>query len=257
MFNTPACTQVRVWSRTRAHAVEFGRHCECHVCDSVEQAVWNADIICTLTFSIEPILEAAWVKQGAHINGKIWHSAPCRRGERFRVDVKGFQDQDKTVVRHSGLHFCNSYICKTAFLSWNGCRYRKKCPHSRTCVILGSWSRNLHTISCFPSNTGSIPSLTWNVNSLRWNNFKNTVCKFNVSKAFLSDMNVCSSVYLLAIRHPRWHHHDHAVTVDNDKSLHTHTCVRACACARAWRVSVEYFTTRLIMWLLFSIFSIK
>jgi len=37
-------------------------------CGSVREAVKDADIICTLTPSREPFLEAAWVRPGAHIN---------------------------------------------------------------------------------------------------------------------------------------------------------------------------------------------
>ncbi len=38
------------------------------VCESVEEAVKDADIICTVTPSKEPYLKAEWVKKGAHIN---------------------------------------------------------------------------------------------------------------------------------------------------------------------------------------------
>ena len=38
-------------------------------CLSAEEAVDDADIIVTATFSETPILKKAWVKPGAHING--------------------------------------------------------------------------------------------------------------------------------------------------------------------------------------------
>ena len=38
-------------------------------CLSAEEAVNDADIICTVTLSPTPILKKAWVKEGCHING--------------------------------------------------------------------------------------------------------------------------------------------------------------------------------------------
>ncbi|ESO13237.1 hypothetical protein HELRODRAFT_93760 [Helobdella robusta] len=37
-------------------------------CDTVEEAVKDADVICVATFATEPILKKKWVKNGAHIN---------------------------------------------------------------------------------------------------------------------------------------------------------------------------------------------
>ena len=38
-------------------------------CLSAEEAVNDADIICTVTLSPTPVLKKAWVKEGCHING--------------------------------------------------------------------------------------------------------------------------------------------------------------------------------------------
>lgn len=38
------------------------------VCESVEQAVRNADIICTVTPSVQPYLQKEWIQPGTHIN---------------------------------------------------------------------------------------------------------------------------------------------------------------------------------------------
>ena len=69
--------QVRVWSRTHSNAQKFAQEIGAKVCSNAEEAVKNADIICTVTFSTTPILQAAWVKPGAHINGMFiylfWH----------------------------------------------------------------------------------------------------------------------------------------------------------------------------------------
>ncbi|HYZ41458.1 MAG TPA: ornithine cyclodeaminase family protein [Stellaceae bacterium] len=59
--------EVRVWSRTTAHAERFAeQHCvkvmEC------EAAVRGADVIVTATSALQPILTGAWLKAGAHVN---------------------------------------------------------------------------------------------------------------------------------------------------------------------------------------------
>lgn len=61
--------QVRVWgrSKTKAEAFAAGRH-NAVLADSIEQAVKDADIICTLTSSSEPLLEGRWLEPGQHLN---------------------------------------------------------------------------------------------------------------------------------------------------------------------------------------------
>lgn len=43
-------------------------HIDIKVCDSVKEAVSDADIICTLTPSKDPYLQLEWLKPGSHIN---------------------------------------------------------------------------------------------------------------------------------------------------------------------------------------------
>jgi ornithine cyclodeaminase/alanine dehydrogenase-like protein (mu-crystallin family) len=59
--------EVRVWSRTAKHAARFA---ERHGAKAVtaEDAVRGADVIVTATNALEPILEGAWLKPGAHVN---------------------------------------------------------------------------------------------------------------------------------------------------------------------------------------------
>ncbi|MCR2820080.1 ornithine cyclodeaminase family protein [Lederbergia panacisoli] len=65
---------VRVWSRHRKNGLAFKEEMEAKlnisvdVSDSAEEAVHQADIICTVTAAREPILKGEWVKEGAHIN---------------------------------------------------------------------------------------------------------------------------------------------------------------------------------------------
>lgn len=71
--------EVRVWSRSAEHARAFVAHEAAHwenkrpglrfkVVDDVEEAVSDADIVCTLTGASEPVLRGAWLTAGAHLN---------------------------------------------------------------------------------------------------------------------------------------------------------------------------------------------
>jgi ornithine cyclodeaminase/alanine dehydrogenase-like protein (mu-crystallin family) len=59
--------EIRVWSRTPAHALRFA---EQHGVRAVaaEEAVREADVVVTATSAVEPILEGAWLKAGAHVD---------------------------------------------------------------------------------------------------------------------------------------------------------------------------------------------
>lgn len=59
--------EVRVWSRTRAHAEAFARE-HGAVAMEADAAVRDADIVVTATNALEPILKGAWLKRGAHVN---------------------------------------------------------------------------------------------------------------------------------------------------------------------------------------------
>jgi ornithine cyclodeaminase/alanine dehydrogenase-like protein (mu-crystallin family) len=61
-------SEVRVWSRSTAHAERFAREHGSRVADSAEAAVRGADVVVTATAAREPILKGAWLKPGAHVN---------------------------------------------------------------------------------------------------------------------------------------------------------------------------------------------
>lgn len=60
--------EVRVWSRTPANARRFAEEIGAKVFETPEQAVKDADVICTVTFATTPIVQQEWIKPGAHIN---------------------------------------------------------------------------------------------------------------------------------------------------------------------------------------------
>lgn len=67
-------SDIRVWGRSLARSSAFaarmteklGLPVEAHA--DVEGAVRDADVICTTTAAVEPVLHSVWVKDGAHIN---------------------------------------------------------------------------------------------------------------------------------------------------------------------------------------------
>jgi alanine dehydrogenase len=76
--------RVRVWSRDPERRVRFARECSeaygvaVEAVDSAEDAVRGADVIVTATAARDPVLEAAWVAPGAHVNA-IGSNNPSRR----------------------------------------------------------------------------------------------------------------------------------------------------------------------------------
>jgi len=59
--------EVRVWSRTAAHADRFAEHHNAKAMP-IAEAVCGADVVVTATNAVQPILEGDWLKPGAHVN---------------------------------------------------------------------------------------------------------------------------------------------------------------------------------------------
>ncbi len=72
--HAPAIGEVRalesmvVWGRSPERARALAARIGATAVDTVEEAVAQADIICTVTSASEPILKGAWVRPGTHVN---------------------------------------------------------------------------------------------------------------------------------------------------------------------------------------------
>lgn len=66
--------EIRVWGRSLDRATAFAERMgeqagiEVRPAKTAEEAVADADVICTVTAAAEPILRGAWVRPGAHVN---------------------------------------------------------------------------------------------------------------------------------------------------------------------------------------------
>lgn len=102
-------SEVYVWSRTQAHAEAFvGRESERHgeairVAESVEAAVENADVVCTVTSAEEPILAGRWLPDGTHINA-VGSSVPFTRELDTETVVRSrlFVDRIESTLNEAG-----------------------------------------------------------------------------------------------------------------------------------------------------------
>ena len=59
--------EIRVWSQTKSNAENFAKEIGATV-TAVEEAVRGADVVVTVTSSKTPVLRAAWLKRGCHVN---------------------------------------------------------------------------------------------------------------------------------------------------------------------------------------------
>lgn len=69
---------VRVWSRSPEKRERFASEVGASAAAGARQAVEDADIVVTATWSKDPVIEAGWVKAGAHVNA-MGSNNPDRR----------------------------------------------------------------------------------------------------------------------------------------------------------------------------------
>ncbi|EDV26330.1 uncharacterized protein TRIADDRAFT_22495 [Trichoplax adhaerens] len=84
-------SEIRICSRSKSNAERLAKDTNTHavIYDCVQDAVQDADVICTTTNTVDPIVFEKWIKQGAHINA-VGACTPQRReidGELMRNAV--------------------------------------------------------------------------------------------------------------------------------------------------------------------------
>lgn len=104
-----ALTEVTVWDRDFERAQRFAdrerlqQQIAVTACQTAQDAVKDADIICTLTPAKTPIIEAAWLKPGVHINAVGACTADTRE---LATDIvqqaRFFGDNEESVLHEAG-----------------------------------------------------------------------------------------------------------------------------------------------------------
>lgn len=101
--------QVFVWDRKVAsaqkYAEEMSQQCKIPIsyCETAEEAVKAADIICTVTAAKEPILFGKHVKKGAHINAVGACTPDCRELDTELVKMSRlYVDQIESAINEAG-----------------------------------------------------------------------------------------------------------------------------------------------------------
>ncbi|MBI3980007.1 MAG: ornithine cyclodeaminase family protein [Chloroflexi bacterium] len=101
--------RVQVYSRTRESCERYKAEMEAKhglavaICDTPEQAVRGADLICTTSVSRTPIVEGKWVQPGAHINGVGSYSLDTREIDSDAVAMaKVVVDSRDAVLKECG-----------------------------------------------------------------------------------------------------------------------------------------------------------
>jgi ornithine cyclodeaminase len=60
--------EIRIWSRDLEKADELAGRVGATVYPSVDAALFGAEVVCTTTAAVEPIVEKRWLARGAHVN---------------------------------------------------------------------------------------------------------------------------------------------------------------------------------------------
>jgi ornithine cyclodeaminase/alanine dehydrogenase len=98
MWSRSASTLAAFKARTAHHQIEFVR------ASSVQHVVEEADVLCTLTPSVEPLVRGEWFRPGLHVNAVGARPRPTHR----EIDSEGmrrsrvFVDSMPTAIEKSG-----------------------------------------------------------------------------------------------------------------------------------------------------------
>ena len=101
--------EVRVWSRTAAHAERFAAETGAVVARSAQQAVRDASVVVTVTSSAEPVLRGEWLAAGAYVN-----AVGAVGAERRELDDRAMQGRVVVESREAALQESGDLILSGA-----------------------------------------------------------------------------------------------------------------------------------------------
>jgi len=101
--------QINIWSRkennatTLAEKISVQYKIAVNTCKSIQEALEDADIICTVTSSREPVIKAEWIKLGTHVNA-VGSSVPMARELDTATIVRSklFTDRYESLFNEAG-----------------------------------------------------------------------------------------------------------------------------------------------------------
>jgi alanine dehydrogenase len=100
-------TAITIWGRNEMHAENLalklnGTH-KIHIATSVQEAVEDADIICTVTSSPQPVLMGEWIPPGVHINA-VGSCTPVTRELDTQTVVRSkiYTDRYESLFKEAG-----------------------------------------------------------------------------------------------------------------------------------------------------------
>jgi ornithine cyclodeaminase len=95
--------ELRIWSRNPSHAEALALESHAVVCETVEEALDGAEIVCTTTASREPIVRREWLAPGAHVNA-VGSSIPTARELDARTVAAAslFVDRRESTLNEAG-----------------------------------------------------------------------------------------------------------------------------------------------------------
>ncbi|WP_028603801.1 ornithine cyclodeaminase family protein [Ottowia thiooxydans] len=95
--------QIRLWGRSPEKAAELAREMGCEPFTSIEAAVRDADVVCTVTAAHDPILKKEWIAPGCHVNA-VGSSTPaaCEIDPALMAAALLFVDRRDAALAESG-----------------------------------------------------------------------------------------------------------------------------------------------------------
>jgi ornithine cyclodeaminase/alanine dehydrogenase-like protein (mu-crystallin family) len=90
-------------SRTPARAADLAKDLGCAAAASLQEALRDADVVCTVTNSAVPVIEQAWLKPGCHLN-LVGASLPSAREADSATIAAGrlFADRRESCLNEAG-----------------------------------------------------------------------------------------------------------------------------------------------------------